>query len=210
MNHSFIGRLSAIPKISILAIVSGSLLALGVSAIPAEAQSQQLRRGVAVGENGAAARTRGFVSNGEGAGAVRRGGFAGDGQGNGIVRRGGCVSGQTGSGCRGGAANWNSDGSFSGQSGADFSGENGFFSGSRTLERNADGKVTAGRSVDASGKNGAYSGASSFEDGTYNRDGTYSGNEGQSATVEGTWVRGTGGSRALTCVDSNGAVVDCR
>lgn len=210
MNITLIGRSSAIPTASALAIVAGTVLALGVSAIPAEAQMLEIRRGVAVGENGVAGRTRGFVSNGEGAGAVRRGGFAADGQGNGVAGRGGCVAGQTGSGCRGGSASWNSDGSFSGQSGAEFSGDNGFFSGRRTLERDADGNVTGTRSADASGERGAYSGASSLDNGTYSRDGTYSGTEGQSATVEGDWTRGAGGSRAVTCTDATGATVACR
>lgn len=210
MNIPFIGQRPATPSVSVLTIVAGAVLALSVSALPAAADGLILRKGFAAGENGAVGRTRGAVSTGEGTGAVRRGGFAVDGQGNGVARRGGCVSGQTGSGCRGGVASWNSDGSFTGQSGAEFSGENGFFSGSRNLERDADGNVTAGRAVDASGTNGAYSGASSLEDGTYNRDGTYTGNEGQSATVEGTWALGSGGSRALTCVDSAGAVVACR
>jgi hypothetical protein len=210
MNIFFFGRRPATHSVSVLTIIAGALLAFSVSAVPAAADGLILRKGFAAGENGAVGRTRGAVSSGEGTGAARRGGFAVDGQGNGVARRGGCVSGQTGGGCRGGAASWNSDGSFSGQSGAEFSGENGFFSGSRTLERDADGNVTAGRAVDASGEKGAYSGDSSFEDGTYNRNRTYTGNEGQSATVEGNWALGSGGSRTLTCVDSTGASVACR
>lgn len=210
MNSVFNGRWSAVRTASVLAIVAGTVLTLGVSAIPAQAQMLEIRRGVAVGENGVAGRTRGFVSNGEGAGAVRRGGIAADGQGNGVAGGGGCVAGQTGSGCRGGTASWNSDGSFTGQSGAEFSGDNGFFSSRRTLERDADGNVTGMRSTDASGERGAYSGASSLENGTYNRDGTYSGSEGQTATVEGDWTRGAGGSRAITCTDPAGATVACR
>ncbi len=210
MNSLVIGRWNAIPTASVLAIVAGTVLTLGVSAIPAEAQMLDIRRGVAVSESGVAGRTRGFVSNGEGAGAFRRGGLTIDDQGNGGAGRGGCVAGQTGNGCRGGSASWSSDGSFLGQSGAEFSGDNGFFSSRRTLELDADGNVTGTRSTDASGDRGAYSGASSLENGTYNRDGTYSGTEGQSATVEGGWTRGAGGSRAVTCTDSTGATVACR
>jgi len=210
MTHNFNGRWSAFPTISVLAIVCGTILTLSVSAIPAEAQTLELRRGVAVSENGATARTRAFVSNGGGAGAARRVGFSGDGQGNGIARRGGCVAGQSASGCRGGAASWNSDGSFSGQSGAGFIGDNGVFRGSRALERDADGNLTGTRSTDASGQRGAFSGDSSLNEGTYTYDAAYSGNDGQSANVNGNWAFGSGGSRAVTCVDSTGAVVDCR
>lgn len=210
MNTFLFGRRSAIRTVPVLALVAGILLATGVTAVPAEAQTFELRRGVAVGENGAAGRTRSSVSNGEGTGAARRGVFAVDGQGNGAAASGGCVTGQSGSGCRGRAANWNSDGSVSGQSATEAEVNNGVFSGRRSVARDADGNLTAAQSVDASGERGAYTGESSLDDGTYNRDGTYSGDEGQSATVEGNWAVGAGGSRAVTCVDATGAVVACR
>lgn len=194
----------------LLAVVVGTLLAVGVSTVTAEAQVFHQRRGVAVGENGAAGRTGGFVGNGEGQGAARRGGFAVDGQGNGFARRGGCANGQTASGCRGGTASRNSDGSLAVQSGAEISGDNGSFSGRRTLARDADGNVTGTRSTEASGESGTYSGASSIDNGSYTRDGTYSGTEGQSVNVNGNWQRGAGGSRAVTCTDATGAVVECR
>lgn len=210
MNAFRMGRKMVIQAVWALAIVSGPVVALGVSALPAEAQVLQQRRGVAVGDSGAAGRTRGHVSNGEGEGAVRRGVFAGDRQGNGAVRRGGCADGKAGSGCRGRAATWNADGSFSGQSGTEVTGDTGAFSSRRSVARDADGAVTGTRSTEASGGNGSYSGASSLENGTYNRDGTYAGTEGQSATVQGNWTAGAGGSRAVTCTDPTGAIVDCR
>lgn len=210
MNNFIIGHWNAIRTVSVTASVCVALLAPGFGAIPAEAQVLELHRGIAVGDNGVAARSRGSVTNGDDAGAVRRGGFAADGQGNGAARNGGCVSGQVGSGCRGRAASWNADGSFSRQSGAEVSGENGFLSSRRSLGRDADGNVTGARSTDASGQSGAYSGASSLENGAYSRDGTYSGTEGQSATVESFWDLGAGGSRAVTCVDATGTTVDCR
>lgn len=209
MNSYFIGRRIAIRTLSLSAIVCGSMLAVGVSATPAEAEVLKLRRGLAVGENAAVGRTRGFVSNGEGIGAFGRGGLATDRQGNGIAGRGGCFSGLIVDGCRGGAASWNADGSFAGQSGAAFSGENRLFNTQRNVARDAAGNVTADRSTDASGERGGYTGSSSFDDGTYRRDATYTGNEGQSASVQGDWVLGSGGSRAVSCVDATGTVVDC-
>lgn len=210
MNTFLFGRRAAMRTVPVLALVAGTLLATGITAVPAQAQTFELRRGVVVGEIGAAGRTRGFLSIGEGAGAARRGGFAVDGQGNGAAASGGCVTGQSGSGCRGRAANWNSDGSFSGQSATETEVNNRAFSGRRSLERDAYGNLTAAQSVDVSGQSGAYTGDSSLDDGTYNRVGTYTHDEGQSATVEGNWALGAGGSRAVTCVDATGAVVACR
>lgn len=209
MNSYFISRRIAIRTLSVLAIVCSSMLAVGFSATPAEADLFKLGRSLAVGENAAVGRTRGFVSNGEGVGALRRGGFATDRQGNGIAGRGGCVSGLIVDGCRGGTASWNADGSFSGQSGAAFSGENHLFNTQRNVARDAAGNMAVARSTDASGERGDYSGNSSFDDGAYSRDATYTGNEGQAASVEGDWVLGSGGSRAVSCVDAAGGVVDC-
>lgn len=208
MDDLLNGRGIRMSSRSILTLVAGATLAAGLAIGPVEAQGFGFGRGAAVGENGAAARSRGVVSNGDGF-AARRGGFAADGEGNGLARRGGCAQGQTGSGCRGGAVTWRDDGSLSGQSASEFSGDNGAFSGRRSLTRDADGNLTVDRSADASGTNGAYTGSSSRDNDVYQRSGTYTGTDGQNATVEGNYTRGSGGSRSVTCIDASGATVDC-
>ncbi|MEL7104287.1 MAG: hypothetical protein AAGM21_00075 [Pseudomonadota bacterium] len=186
-----------------------SVTMLSVSVVPAVADGFVLRKGIAAGENGVAARSRGGVSNGEGQGAFRRGGFASDGSGNGAAGFGRCANGVDGSACRGGSATWQDDGTLSRTMRSGASGENGSFASQRRLERSADGAWTGNRSTEASGNSGSYSGASTLDNGIYNRDGTYTGDEGQSANVAGTYERGSGGSRTVTCIDATGAVVDC-
>ncbi|MEO1362209.1 MAG: hypothetical protein AAFU86_00355 [Pseudomonadota bacterium] len=195
--------------LSSVALAALSALMLSVSAMPASADGLLLRKGFAAGENGVAARSRGVVSNGEGQGAFRRGGFASNGSGNGVAGFGRCANGVNGSACRGGSATWQDDGALSRTTRSDASGENGSFASERRLDRSADGAWTGNRSTEASGISGSYSGAAALDDGTYNRDGTYTGDEGQSANVVGTYEHGSGGSRTVTCIDATGAVVDC-
>ena len=191
------------------ALAALSALMLGIPATPASADGLFVRKGLAAGENGVAARSRGGVFNGEGQGAFRRGGFASDGNGNGFAGFGKCANGFDGSACRGGSATWQEDGSLSRTLKSGGSGENGAFGSERVLERSADGTWTGSRTTDASGTSRSYSGSASLDDGTYNRDGTYTGDEGQQASVEGTYDRGSGGSRSVTCIDATGAIVDC-
>ncbi|MEO1543969.1 MAG: hypothetical protein AAFR75_08125 [Pseudomonadota bacterium] len=195
--------------LSTVACAALSVLMLTIQAAPADADGLFVRKGLAVGENGVAARSRGGVFNGEGQGAFRRGGFASDGSGNGVAGFGGCANGVTASACRGGTATWQDDGSLSRTLRSGGSGENGSFTSQRFLERSPDGLWAGNRSTEASGSSGSYSGAATLDDGTYNRDGTYTGNEGQSANVDGTYERGAGGSRTVTCIDASGAVVEC-
>lgn len=196
-------------SVSLLTIMASAIVAISLSAGEADAQGGAFRKGAVKTENGAAARSRGFVSNGEGSGGVRRGGFASDGQGNGAAGRGGCANGASGSGCRGRAAAWNDDGSFSGRSGAEYSGDNGSFSSRRAFDRDADGDWTGSASTDASGASGSYSGGASVDGGVYSRDGVYTGDEGQTASVQSSYERGVGGSRSVTCTDASGAAVTC-
>lgn len=210
MHTRFIARKGLRLGLSAITRAAIPILAIAVSATSVQADTLFLRKGFAAGENGAVGGSKRLWTNGEGQGAFQRGVFAADGQGNGVATKGGCAEGQTVNGCRGRAASWNSDGSFTGQAGTEVTGENGFIDGQRSITRDSNGNLTAGRSLDASGEDGAYSGAASFDDGTYNRDGTYSGDDGQTATVDGNWVLGSGGSRSLTCVDASGATVDCR
>ncbi|MEO0722758.1 MAG: hypothetical protein AAFY43_11500 [Pseudomonadota bacterium] len=195
--------------LSSVALAALSALMLSVSAMPASADGFVLRKGIAAGENDVAARSRGVVSNGEGQGAFRRGGVSFDSNGNGVAGFGRCANGVDGSACRGGSATWQDDGSLSRTLRSEGSGENGSFSSERLLDRSADGAWTGNRSTEAAGTSGSYSGAATLDDGTYNRDGTYTGDEGQSASVAGTYERGSGGSRTVTCIDATGAVVDC-
>ncbi|MEL6569414.1 MAG: hypothetical protein AAFQ22_13435 [Pseudomonadota bacterium] len=192
-----------------LACAALSALMLTVQVVPAAADGLFVRKGLAVGENGVAARSRGGVFNGEGQGAVRRGGIASDDNGNGLAGFGRCANGTTASACRGGTATWQDDGSLSRTLKSGGSGENGSFTSQRFLERSADGVWGGSRSTEASGTSGSYSGAATLDDGTYNRDGTYTGNEGQAASVDSTYERGSGGSRTVTCIDASGAVVNC-
>ena len=205
---SRIGRFAG-SSLSMLALIAGAIVFVGLSVSDADAQGGVFRKGVAKGENGAVSRSRGFVGNGEGSGAIRRGGFASDGHGNAIARRGGCASGSNGAGCRGGGATWGSDGSVSVRRGAEYSGDNGSFSSRRAFDRDAEGAVSASRSTNATGSSGSYAGASSLNDGVYSRDGVYTGSGGQSVIVDGTYERGAGGSRSVTCMDASGAVVTC-
>lgn len=199
---------AARPPMSVL-LTTLSVLMLGISAMPASADGLFVRKGIAAGENGVAARSRGGVFNGEGQGAFRRGGFASDGNGNGLAGFGRCANGVNATACRGGAATWQDDGSYSRRLNSEISGQDRSFSGQGVLQRNADGAWTGNRTTDAAGTNGTYSGAASVDQGTYNRDGTYTGNEGQSASVDSTYERGSGGSRTVTCIDATGAIVAC-
>lgn len=192
-----------------IALAAVSALILSMPATPASADGLFLRKGVAAGESGIAARSRGGVFNGEGQGAFRRGGFASDGNGNGFAGSAKCANGFDGSACRGGSATWQDDGSISRTLKSGGSGENGSFGSERLLERSADGAWTGSRTTDATGASGSDSGASTLDEGTYNRDGTYKGDEGQSASVDSTYERGSGGSRSVTCIDATGAIVDC-
>ena len=210
MTHTIFTAWRAKPSLSALAVLATCVLAQGLSVTPAAADQLLLRRGIAVGENGATGWNSGIISNGEGQGATQHSRFATDGQGNGVAGEGGCVETLVFGGCKGRSATWAEGGSVSGQAGAEFSGEDGSLSSRRTFARDAEGNLTASRSTDAAGENGSYTGDATLEDQTYNRYGAYSGDEGQSATVEGNWVFGSGGSRAVTCTDSTGAVVDCR
>ena len=206
--HSRIEARGAAPRFGTVVILLAALT-IGLTTGAAQADGLVLRKGVAVGENGFAARSLGGVTNGEGQGAFRRGAIAADGQGNGVAGFGACANGHTGSACRGGSAGWNADGSFTRNLGTETSGENGFVSSRRSLSRDAEGNLTGARSLDAAGNERAYTGAASLADGTYNRDATYTGTEGQSATVDSTYTRGTGGTRSVTCIDASGAVVSC-
>lgn len=212
---------AAIPAI---ALVVGALALPALLPAPAEAQGFAVRGGAASGQNGAVAGSRGAISNGQGGGAIGRnfaigdgqgngafgGRFAiGDGQGNGAARSGACAATANAAGCRGRAATWGSDGTFSGAAGTEITGENGFVSGRRNLERDADGTWSGSSALDAAGENGSYSGSASLDDGIYSRDATYSGADGQSVTVEGAYEAGSGGSRTVTCIDASGATVDC-
>lgn len=191
------------------ALAAMSALTLSVSAMPAASDGLLLRKGVAVGENGVAARSRGGVFNGEGQGAFRRGGLASDGNGNGMAGFGKCANSTAGAACRSGAATWQDDGSLSRTLRSEGSGQHGSFGSERLLERSADGAWTGSRTTEAAGTSGSYSGSSTLNDGTYNRDGTYTGDEGQSASVDSMYERGSGGSRTVTCIDATGAIVDC-
>ncbi len=191
------------------ALATLSALMLSISVAPASADGLFLRKGAAAGENGAAARSRTGAFNGEGQGAFRRGGFASDGNGNGLAGFGRCANGVDTTACRGGAATWQDDGSFQRRLQTEIDGQTRSLSGQGALQRDADGAWTGNRTTDASGTNGAYTGAASLDEGTYNRGATYTGDEGQSASVDGTYERGSGGSRAVTCIDATGAIVDC-
>lgn len=207
-----------------IALMVGTLALTALLPVPAEAQGLILRGGAAAGENGAVAGSRGVISNGQGGGAIGRNFAIGDGQGNGAVGRrfaigdgqgngaagaGGCAANANAAGCRGRVATWGSDGTFSGAAGTEITGENGFVSGQRTLARDADGTWSGASALDAAGENGSYSGNASLDDGIYSRDATYSGVDGQSATVEGAYEVGSGGSRSVSCIDASGATVDC-
>lgn len=191
------------------AAMVGVLAATLLVPVPADAQGFGFRAGGAAGENGAVAGSRGFVSNGNGGGAIGRNFAIGDGQGNRAARSGGCAANANAAGCRGRAATWAADGTFSGRASTEFTGENGSLSGNRNLDRDADGNWSGNRALDATGQNGSYSGSATLDDGTYAREGTYSGADGQSATVEGSYQAGSGGSRTVTCIDASGAVVTC-
>lgn len=206
------------------AMIVGALAATLLLPAPAEAQGFGFRAGGASGQNGAVAGSRGIASDGQGGGAIRRnfavgdgqghgalgGRFAArDGQGNGGAGAGFCAEHANAAGCRGRSAMWGSDGTFSGQAAAEAAGENGSLSARRTLERDEQGAWSGAQSVDAAGKNGSYSGSATLDDGSYARQGTYSGADGQSASVEGAYEAGSGGSRSVTCIDASGAVVDC-
>lgn len=196
-------------RLTLVAVAALSALILSIPATPASAEGLFVRKGLAAGENGAAARSRGVLSNGAGQGGFRRGGFASDGAGNGFAGFGKCANGVDGSACRGGSATWQDDGSLSRTLQSGGSSENAAFSSERRLDRSADGAWTGNRTTDASGTSGSYSGASTLDEGTYTRDGTYTGDEGQTANVDSTYERGSGGSRAVTCIDATGAIVDC-
>ncbi|MBV0913812.1 hypothetical protein [Anianabacter salinae] len=191
------------------AVLVSALAATLLMPVSAEAQGFGFRAGAASGQNGAIAGSRGVISNGQGGGAIGRNFVIGDGQGNGAARSGGCAANVNAAGCSGRVATWGSDGTFSGAAATEITSENGFFSGNRSLDRDADGTWSGTSEVDASGLNGSYSGNASLDDGTYSRDATYSGTEGQSATVEGAYELGSGGSRSVTCIDASGAVVNC-
>jgi len=191
------------------ALATLCVLMLSLSAMPASADGLFLRKGIAAGENGVAARSRGVLSNGAGQGAFKRGGFASDGNGNGLGGFGRCANGADATACRGGAATWQDDGSYARRLQTEINGQARSLSGQGELQRSADGTWTGNRTTDASGTNGTYNGAASVDEGTYNRDATYTGDEGQSASVDSTYERGSGGSRALTCIDATGAIVDC-
>lgn len=197
------------PVIPALAIMAGALAVTVLLPLPAEAQGFGFRAGAASGQNGAVTGSRGVLSNGQGAGATRRNLAIGDGQGNGGTASGLCAANIYAEGCQGRFATWNSDGSFSGMSRTEITGENGYFSGARSLDRAADGTWSGASTVDASGKNGRYNGSANLDDGTYSRDATYAGAEGQTATVEGAYEAGSGGSRSVICIDASGATVEC-
>jgi hypothetical protein len=224
MQSQFRTNRRSTASIPAIALMLGALAVSVLLPVPAEAQGFGFRAGAASGENGAIAGSRGVISNGQGGGAVGRnfaigdgqgngafgGRFAvGDGQGNGAAGARGCAANANAAGCSGRAATWASDGSFSGVAGTEITGENGFVSGRRNLERDADGNWSGASALDASGQNGSYSGNATLDDGTYSRGATYSGVEGQSATVEGEYQAGSGGSRSVTCIDASGTVVDC-
>lgn len=192
-----------------LILMAGALAASLVLPVPADAQGFGFRAAGASGQNGAAAGSRGIVSNGQGGGAVGRKFAIGDGEGNGAAGVGRCATTVHAAGCSGRAATWGSDGTFSGRAGTEITGENGFISGNRSLDRDAEGNWSGASALDATGQNGSYSGTASLDNGAYSRDATYSGNDGQSATVEGSFEAGSGGSRSVTCIDASGAVVDC-
>ncbi|MEL6452119.1 MAG: hypothetical protein AAFQ19_12745 [Pseudomonadota bacterium] len=199
----------AMRSFSSAAVVAAGVLMLSVSAMPADADGLFVRKGIAAGENGVAARSRGGASNGAGQGAFRRGGFASDRAGNGFAGFGKCANGGYAAACHSGSATWQDDGSLSRTLQSAGSGENGTFNSQRLLNRSADGAWTGNRSTEAAGTSRSYSGASTLDEGTYNRDGTYTGDEGQTANVDSTYERGSGGSRAVTCIDATGAIVDC-
>lgn len=182
---------AAIPAI---ALMLGALAVSVLLPVPAEAQDFGFRAGAASGENGAIAGSRGVISNG---------------QGNGAAGARGCAANANAAGCSGRAATWSSDGSFSGVAGTEITGENGFVSGRRNLERDADGNWSGASALDAAGQNGSYSGNATLDEGNYSREATYSGADGQSATVAGDYQAGSGGSRSVTCIDASGTVVDC-
>ncbi|AVF03432.1 MULTISPECIES: hypothetical protein [Devosia] len=192
-----------------IALVAGAIALVVLQPVPAEAQGFGVRAGAVSGENGTIAGSRSVMSNGQGGGAVRRNFAVGDGQGNGTAWSGICAANINAAGCSGRAATWSADGSFSGVAGTEIAGDNGFFSGNRTLDRDPDGSWSGSSAVEASGQNGSYNGSASFNDGTYSRGAVYSGADGQSATVEGTYEIGSGGSRIVTCIDASGAMVEC-
>lgn len=184
-------------------------LSLGLPTGPAVADGLFLRKGVAAGENGLIAGSRGGVFNGEGQGAFSRGRLVTDGDGNGFAGTATCANGLAGEACRAGTATWSEDGSFTRNLGTEANGENGSLSARRSLSWDDESGLIGARSVDAAGDERSYTGAASLEDGTYNRDGTYTGDEGQSFTVDSTYEKGIGGSRSVTCIDASGAVVAC-
>lgn len=195
--------------VSAFAALVGALAVAVLLPGPVEAQGFGARAGAASGANGAIAGSRGVISNGQGSGAFGGGFVARDGQGNGAMARGGCAANPQAAGCSGRAATWGSDGTFSGVAGTEITGENGAVSSRRNLNRDADGSWSGASAVDASGAQGSYSGNATLDDGTYARGATYTGTEGQSATVEGSYQAGSGGSRSVTCTDASGATVSC-
>lgn len=209
MQTRFQNMRSAAVAIPAMAVLVGAFALSVLLPVPADAQGFGLRGGAVSGPNGGAAGSRGLMSNGQGGVAAGRNFIVGDGQGNGVARSGGCASNVNAAGCSGRAAAWGSDGTFRGGAGTEITGEDRFFSGNRSLERDADGNWSGTRGVDAAGLNGSYSGDSNFADGAYSRGATYSGTEGQSATVEGAYELGSGGSRSVTCIDASGTVVTC-
>ena len=195
--------------LSTAGLMLAAALGLGVTSGAAHADGFFLRKGIAVGENGAIARSSGVIFNGEGQGAFSRGGIVVDDDGNGAAGSVGCANTVNGAGCRGGSVTWNDDGSFARNLGTEASGENGSLSARRWLSWDDENGLAGARSVDVEGDERSYTGTASLEDGTYNRDGAYTGDEGQSFTVDSTYQKGTGGSRTVTCIDASGAVVPC-
>lgn len=209
MQTYFHNHRRAVAAIPLVAVMVGALTMTALLPTAVEAQGFGFRAAGASGENGAVANSRGVISNGPGTGAIRSSSAISDDQGNGATVSGGCAWNLNAVGCTGHAANWESDGSFSGVAGAEIAGQNGFYSANRSLDRDAGGNWSGASAVDASGLNGGYSGSATLEDGNYSRGATYVGVEGQTAKVEGSYEPDNGGSRSVTCINASGEVVEC-
>lgn len=167
-----------------LAATTLSLLVMTALSVPA-AEAQRVVRGGAAGPNGAVAaqaHTRQGPEGGRTAGARA---VATDRQGNAIAGGINCASGAAGAACRAGATTRAADGSLSRHGGVEAQGANGATLTSRgELTRDADGNVSAARNTQAAGENG-------------------------SVAIDSAYTTAGGGTRTVTCMDINGAVVAC-
>lgn len=167
-----------------LAATALSLLVMTALSVPA-AEAQRTVRGAAAGPNGAAAAQAHSRQGPEGGRIAGARGVATDRQGNAVAGGVNCASGAAGAACRAGATTRAADGSLTHKGGIVAQGANGETLTSRgELTRDADGNVVAARNTQASGQNG-------------------------SVNIDSGYTTAGGGTRTVTCMDVNGAVVPC-